>query len=47
MKKTKSQINIIRDSGARFPLFWEVVTENDHFMHIRNWLTGENRICRK
>ena len=47
MKKTKAQINLIKDSGAKFPLFWEVVTENSHILHIRNWLTGENRVCRK
>ena len=47
MKKTQTQINAIKDSGARFPLFWEVVTENDNFLHIRNRLTGENRVCRK
>lgn len=47
MKRTKAQIDLIKDSGARFPLFWEVVTENDHFLHIRNRLTGENRVCCK
>lgn len=47
MKKTKAQIDLIKDSGAKFPLFWKVVTENGHFLHIRNWLTVENRVCRK
>lgn len=47
MKKTNAQIDLIKDSGAKFPLFWEVVTENDHFMHIRNWLAGKNRVCCK
>lgn len=46
MKKTKQQKDIIRDSGAQ-PLFWTVVHENDRFLHIRNWITGENRVFRK
>lgn len=47
MKKTQTQINIIKDGGAKIPLLWKVVNENGHFLHIRNWLTGENRVCRK
>ena len=46
MKKTPSQKAIIQNNGE-IPLFWNVVQENGHFLHIRNWLTGEHRVCRK
>lgn len=38
---------LLLDHGIRFPFFWEVVNENDHFLHIRNWFTGENRVICK
>lgn len=47
MKKTKAQIACMKDSGIRFPFFWDVMLDNDHFLHVRNWFTGENRIIRK
>lgn len=47
MRKTAAQIARIRSSGIRFPLFWDVVLENGNFLHIRNWMTGENRILNK
>ena len=47
MKKTKTQINAIKDSGTKFPLFWKVVNENGHFIQFRNRLTGEVRVCHK
>lgn len=47
MKKTAAQIARIRSSGIRFPFFWDVILENGHFLHIRNWLTGENRVLNK
>lgn len=47
MKKTTEQIDCMKDSGVRFPFFWDIMLDNDHFLHIRNWLTGENRVCRK
>ena len=47
MKKTKTQIDAIRDSGVKFPLLWKVVNENGHFIQFKNWLTGETRVCRK
>ena len=28
MKKTQTQINAIKDSGVKCPLFWKVVNEN-------------------
>lgn len=46
MKKTPSQKAIIQNNGE-IPLFWSVIQENGHFLHIRNWLTGEHRVCRK
>lgn len=24
-----------------------IIRENNNYLHIRNWLTGEHRICRK
>ena len=47
MKKTKDQIYVIKDSGAKFPLLWKVVNENGHFIQFVNRLTGETRVCRK
>lgn len=47
MKKSKEQIVLIKDTGIQWPFFWEVVSENAHFLHIRNWFTGENRVVRK
>lgn len=47
MKKTKEQVACIKGSGIRFTFLWDVVLENGHFLHIRNWLTGENRVIRK
>lgn len=46
MKKTPQQKDIMKDHCCR-PFFWEVASENVHFMIIRNWLTGEHRVCRK
>lgn len=46
MKKTPSQKSIIQNNGE-IPLFWSVIQENGHFLHIRNWITGEHRVCRK
>lgn len=47
MKKTKDQVAYIKGSGIRLTFLWDVVLENDHFLHIRNWLTGENRVISK
>lgn len=46
MKKTPQQKEIMKDY-VRCPFVWDVVDENGHFLHIRNWFTGEHRICRK
>ena len=47
MKKTGAQIDTIKDSGVKCPLLWKVVNENNHFLQIRNRITGENRVVRK
>lgn len=46
MKKLPRHNEIMKDY-VRCPIFWGVVQENGHFLHIRNWLTGEHRVCRK
>lgn len=46
MKKTPQHKEIMKDY-VRCPFFWDVVDENGHFLHIRNWLTGERMVCRK
>ena len=40
-------MDLLKDNGIRFPCFWHIVSENGHFLHIRNWLTGENRVINK
>lgn len=47
MKKTRLQIDAMKDSGVKCPLMWKVVNENNHFLQIRNRITGEHRVCRK
>lgn len=47
MKKTRLQIDTMKDSGVKCPLMWKVVNENNHFLQIRNRITGENRVVRK
>lgn len=44
--KTPQQKATIREY-VRYPFLWHVVRENGHYLHIRNWLTGENLVCRK
>lgn len=46
MKKTNAQKALIREYGYN-PILWNVVSENGHFLHIRNWLTRKHRVCRK
>ena len=46
MKKTPQHNEIMKDY-VRCPILWGVVQENGHFLHIRNWITGEHRVCRK
>ena len=47
MKKTRAQIDTIKDSGVKFPLLWKVVGENKRFLQIKNRITGEHRAVRK
>ena len=47
MKKTRLQIDAMKDSGVKYPLMWKVVNENNHFLQIRNRITGEHRVVRK
>ena len=47
MKKTRLQIDTMKDIGVKCPLLWKVVNENNHFMQIRNRITGERRVVRK
>lgn len=47
MKKTRAQIDTIKDSGVKFPLLWKVVGENKRFLQIKNRITGEHRVIRK
>jgi hypothetical protein len=44
--KTHEIKDIMKDYGC-CPFFWNVVEEKDHIIVVRNWLTGEFRICRK
>lgn len=46
MKKLPRHNEIMKDY-VKHPIFWGVVQENSHFLHIRNRFTGENRVCRK
>lgn len=46
MKKTPQHKEIMKDY-VRCTFFWDVVDENGHFLHIRNWFTGKHRVCRK
>lgn len=47
VKKTKSHKASIRRSGIRMQILWTVAGEDQRFIHIRNWLTGEHRVIRK
>ena len=47
MKKTRLQIDTMKDSGVKCPLMWKVVNENKRFLQIRNRITGEHRVVRK
>ena len=47
MKMTRGQIDTMKDSGVKCPLMWKVVNENNHFLQIRNRITGEHRAIRK
>lgn len=40
-------MDLLKDNDIRLPFFWHIVSENDHFLHIRNWLTGQNRVLHK
>ena len=46
MKKTPQHKEIMKDY-VRYPILWGLVHENGHYLHIRNRLTGERRVCRK
>lgn len=45
-KKTKDQKRVIRNCGMR-PLFWKVLSEDDKYLVVMNWLTGEVRLLGK
>ena len=46
MKKTPQHKAIMKEY-VRYPIFWGVVHENGHYLHIRNRFTGERLVCRK
>lgn len=46
MRKTAEQKEIIKDY-CRFPFFWTIQLESEWFLWIRNWITGDIRVCRK
>lgn len=46
MKKSKLHKELIEEYFGRH-VFWVIVHENEHFMHIRNWLTGAHRVIHK
>ena len=46
MKKTPQHNEIMKDY-VRYPIFWGVVHENGHYLHIRNCFTGQYMVCRK
>ena len=47
MKKTKAVTALMKDCGIRIPFLWEIVSENGHFLHVRNWIAGKNRVISK
>lgn len=47
MKKSKAVTALMKDDGIRCPFLWEIVSENEHFLRVRCWLTGENRVISK
>lgn len=47
MKKSKAVTALMKDDGIRCPFLLEIVSENGHFLHVRNRITGENRVIVK
>ena len=43
---TKKQRSIAK-RYVKCPAFWIVVHDGEHHLHIRNWITGENRVITK
>ena len=45
-RKTPEQKEAIR-KRYRFPVFWNVVSDEKRYLIIKNWLTGTFRVVRK